>query len=220
MGKTLIILGVQSPICVEVEETCNRLGLSIEAAIRFGAKSRWLDSSVVVSLDKFDSSSARSSFISVAFNPNRRSEIAEIGAKLRLKPSEAVIDPTAIVAGGSRMSQLVFINAAAIIGASTMIQTGALINRAASIGHHCVIGEFASIGPGATVTSSVLIGEGSIVGAGAVICPGVKIGRNSVISAGATVTRNVPDGALIAGPKARCVLNAAHRARFLLGIDE
>jgi acetyltransferase-like isoleucine patch superfamily enzyme len=47
------------------------------------------------------------------------------------------------------------------------------------------------------------VGDGASIGGGAVILPGVQIGAGSLVGAGATVTRDVPDGAVVAGNPAR-----------------
>ena len=49
----------------------------------------------------------------------------------------------------------------------------------------------------------VLIKEGAWIGAHCCILRGVTIGRHSVVGAGAVVTRDVPDGATVAGVPAR-----------------
>ena len=49
----------------------------------------------------------------------------------------------------------------------------------------------------------VKIGANVWVGGGAIILPGVTIGDDAIVGAGAVVTRDVPDGATVAGSPAR-----------------
>lgn len=49
----------------------------------------------------------------------------------------------------------------------------------------------------------VTLGADVWVGGGAIILPGVSVGRGAVIGAGAVVTRDVPEGATVAGNPAR-----------------
>jgi acetyltransferase-like isoleucine patch superfamily enzyme len=43
------------------------------------------------------------------------------------------------------------------------------------------------------------------IGGGSILCPGVTIGENAVVGAGSVVTRDVPDGAMVAGNPARLI---------------
>jgi maltose O-acetyltransferase len=49
----------------------------------------------------------------------------------------------------------------------------------------------------------IRIGENVWIGGGAIVLPGVTIGRDAIIGAGSVVTRDVPDGATVAGNPAR-----------------
>ncbi len=86
-----------------------------------------------------------------------------------------------------------------------------------------VIGDFTQIGPGVQILTAdhprdpagraqgaefgrpITIGRHVWIGGGALILPGVTIGDNALIGAGSVVTRDVPDGATVAGNPARAL---------------
>lgn len=94
----------------------------------------------------------------------------------------------------------------------TVALGGAQINRETVLGGHvhvcqnavvshgCELGDYVTVCPGAILCGDVKVGEGALIGAGAVILhTGITIGRDAKVGAGAVVTKDVPDGAVVAG---------------------
>jgi acetyltransferase-like isoleucine patch superfamily enzyme len=80
------------------------------------------------------------------------------------------------------------------IGDDTLIGPGA---RIISYQHRFVAGQ--TIRSQATDGRPIHIGRDCWIGANAVILAGVRIGDGAVVAAGAVVTRDVPEGAVVAG---------------------
>lgn len=200
---TVILFGVRSPITVEYEETCHRLGLTISFAVSLGKAPRVLDSSRVVAIEDFTAPRDGGRFYACAFTAARRQALFDRAEALGLTPAPALVDPHAVLARSVRIDDGSFVNAGAVIGALSFIGRGVLINRSASIGHHAMIGDFVSIGPGATLAGNIRVGAGTIIGAGATILPDIRIGENALIAGGSLVRENVPDATFVAGNPAK-----------------
>ena len=104
-----------------------------------------------------------------------------------------IIDPTAVVAGGTEISEGVFIGKKAVINTGSRIETCAIINTGAIVEHDCIIGSFSHISSGATVCGQVRVGNDSHVGAGSVIRQQSIIGNNVLIGAGSVVVKDIPE---------------------------
>lgn len=199
----MILFGIRSPIVVEYEETCNRLGIEIEMAISVNGSPRVMNQSSVVDIDELPPSMINKQFLACAFTPSRRTELIIQAQKLGLVLSPPLIDPNAIIARSVRIGDGSFINAGVVIGAVSIIGSGVLVNRAASLGHHVILGDNVSIGPGATLAGNIHVGSGSMIGAGATILPDIRVGNNALVAAGSVVRKHVPDGVLVAGNPAQ-----------------
>jgi serine acetyltransferase len=195
----ILLFGVRTPLVVDYEETCLRLGAEVLAGISVAGTSRMRDRSRVVSIDEMKQRRLVAPFITCAFSSERRRELAGIAFAEGLEASEALVDPTAVVASSSRVGRGTYVNAGAIVGGACFIGEHGLINRAVSIGHHSVLADFVSIGPGATLASNVQVGDGAVIGAGAVIVPNIRIGENAVVGAASLVRKDVGPDEFVAG---------------------
>jgi len=198
----VILFGIRSPIVVEYEETCARLGIAVLQGVSVNGAPRLLARDVVVPIEDFRPA-AGTRFLACAFTPRRRAELIRQARALGLELAPALVDPHAVVARSARIGDGTFLNAGAVIGAVTRIGEGVLVNRAASVGHHCLIGDCVSLAPGATLAGNVRVGSGSMIGVGAVVLPDIRIGEGAIVAGGSCVREHVPDGAFVAGNPAR-----------------
>jgi sugar O-acyltransferase (sialic acid O-acetyltransferase NeuD family) len=205
-ASELVIFGVGAPLTIAVEETCARLGIAVMAGVRnVPGPSFASDALTIVEADRIpDALTVLGIVLPMATPANRLAALAD-AFRLGFSRTEALVDPTAVVARSATMDRGVYISAGCTIAGAVQLGAFAFVNTAASIGHHTRIDEFALIGPGATVTGSVVIGRGAVIGAGAVVLPELEIGANAIVSAGAVVTQSVPAGSLVMGNPARVV---------------
>jgi acetyltransferase-like isoleucine patch superfamily enzyme len=57
----------------------------------------------------------------------------------------------------------------------------------------------------------ITVGRGSWIASGAIVLGGVRVGEHAIVAAGAVVTRDVPDGAVVAGVPARVIGSTGSR---------
>jgi sugar O-acyltransferase (sialic acid O-acetyltransferase NeuD family) len=194
----IALFAIGSPIVVEYEETCGRLGVAIVTGIRNRSGPTFVARSVPI-VDAADLRPAHRATPCVVplFTPGNRVVAVGEAAALGLVFADALIDPTAIVASSARAGRGAFVNAGCILGAHAALGEHVLVNRGTSIGHHAAIDAFVSLGPGVVVAGNVAIGEGALIGAGAIVLPKVRIGAGAVIGAGSVVVHDVPPGAKV-----------------------
>jgi len=124
----------------------------------------------------------------------------------------SIIHPAAFVMTGATVGEGVFIHHGAVIGCDAVVADGVIVSAQVIVGHDCTLGRFVHLTPGVRLAGGVAVGDGVFMGMNAVVLPGVRIGRNASIAAGSVVTRDLPDGAVVAGMPARIVRSVAGSA--------
>lgn len=207
--SSIILYGAGSPILGDVEDTCRRLGRTIEAVVQNLAEAGPREPGRrIVRPEELTAARLKLCFVLPLFGPANRefawSEAKGLGARL----FEPVVDPTTILPSRLTLEEGVYVNCGVVVGSHARLGRFSFVNRAAIVGHHAELDEFVSVGPGANLGSLVRVGRGALIGTGAIIASGVQIGAGAIVGIGAVVLRDVPPGVTVLGNPARVAKTA------------
>lgn len=135
--------------------------------------------------------------------PGARHTIEQSLRSPEMKPSPAIVHPSASVDSTASLGLGTTINRLVAIAHNAVLGRHCQVNRMASIGHETAIADFVTLGPGSILTGKITVHTGAFIGAGAVVLPGVTIGSNSVVGAGAIVVNDVAPLSTVAGNPSR-----------------
>lgn len=141
--------------------------------------------------------------------------------KARIEPG-AIIRDMVVIKDNAVIMMGAVINIGAEIGENTMIDMNAVLGGRAIVKDNCHIGAGAVLAGVVEPASAtpVIVEDGVLVGANAVILEGVHVGQNAVVAAGAIVTKDVPEGAVVAGSPARIIKYKDEKTEEKTGLEQ
>jgi UDP-2-acetamido-3-amino-2,3-dideoxy-glucuronate N-acetyltransferase len=120
-----------------------------------------------------------------------------------------------VLGRGCRIGSFVDIEGDVVIGDHVSLQSGCYITRGVVIEDEVFCGprvitmndkRIVHRRPSLTFERAApRIGRAARVGGGSILLPGVTVGANALVGAGSVVTRDVPEGAIVAGNPARVI---------------
>lgn len=113
--------------------------------------------------------------------------------------SGPVAHPSAVISPAARLGDGVVVMPGAVVNRAASVGDHAIVNTRAVVEHDCTVGPNAHLAPGSVLGGGASVGAGTLVGLQAAVLPGVAVGDRCVVGAGAVVTRDVADGATVAG---------------------
>jgi sugar O-acyltransferase (sialic acid O-acetyltransferase NeuD family) len=141
-------------------------------------------------------------FVVAIADPATRRRLAGVLLARAHAPGQ-VIHPRSVVSPGATLGPGCVVLAGAFISTGTVLGAHVQVNYNATVGHDTVLGDFVTVLPAANVAGGVTIGAAVTVGSNACVLQGLRIGPGGTVGAGAVVTRDLPDGAIVAGVPAR-----------------
>lgn len=121
------------------------------------------------------------------------------------------IHPSAYIADGVQIGDLVEIDAMAYLCAGVTLERGVLVAAGVIFTNdrypRATTADLSARRPSEAddATSPTVVKEGATIGAGAVVGSGLEVGRFALVGMGSVITRSIPDFHLVVGNPARSV---------------